>query len=792
LPRAEGSSRPFQILLSISVFLLPSSFLYPVSHPMNAPLSLFLVSASAARSRRRRGSTLLLVMFVIAISATLIGAALTWSSNTNLVAYRASQLALANTAADSMLEVMFSRWRDVLRYNPNQERTDVNLSTTGVPIVQPNGSVTIKVTAPMDDDDLAAFTAAGISFGTPTLRHVTQMGDYDGINLPASGFEPLPKHPNPPSPGGYHQELNYKGTKPGYVGYIAYNVLYEVTASATITAARYPVTAYVKRYFTKVISPTFQNAVFFQDDLELHNSGTTIIDGLVHTNADMYACSFDPLGGGSATPSKLSFLGNVSYVGNFNGEDGKTYLSDAAQDRFGSTAKPVAPSWDGAGQINQLKQVDRMNVGGLDPSEFISDDTNYNNDSLRELIEIPYKKVPLAAADAAVNAPDPGTEDPPDIASQRLYNQAPLRIIINNGTMIVRDYQDHVITDATFLADLASAVPVAQRDRLLLDRREDESVTDAAAVKVSTLDVNLFNTAIKNAVTKGTIKYASASAPGGWNGTLYIADITGNDQPGQAAAAPAAKRGIMLVNGSKLPGATELPAGDPNRNFTVATQNGLYIKGDYNTGTTYDTVGNPYDSKGNPTAQPASNTDNSTPSVATEIPGYTSVPSAVMADAVTILSRKFTDAYTDTSIPASPVVHKEGDLDQSIQYQAGNPIRKAAPTTINTAIISGDVPSNFNSNGKPSGGAHNLTRFLENWDDPTSPGGTNKVKFTYNGSLVQLFVCQEFTGAWDTKNIYQNPQRLIRFDKRFLSTPPKSWPNTISYLRGKWIRNNPQ
>ena len=106
--------------------------------------------------------------------------------------------------------------------------------------------------------------------------------------------------------------------------------------------------------------------------------------------------------------------------------------------------------------------------------------------------------------------------------------------------------------------------------------------------------------------------------------------------------------------------------------------------------------------------------------------------------------------------------------------------RTATPTTVNTAILAGDVASNLNGNATASGGAHNFPRFLENW---------NSVNFTYWGSLVEAYHSEEFTGLWQTGNVYYWPNRIWNFDTNFVNNrqPPGS-PNGLQFSRGRWQR----
>ena len=92
--------------------------------------------------------------------------------------------------------------------------------------------------------------------------------------------------------------------------------------------------------------------------------------------------------------------------------------------------------------------------------------------------------------------------------------------------------------------------------------------------------------------------------------------------------------------------------------LTLATDGAVYVRGDYNTGTTYGADGAVVT-----TSQPVSN-GNSDPTQYT-VSGYTQNPATVMGDAVMILSKAWTD--TTSAIGA----------------------RVATPTTMNSAIVSG-------------------------------------------------------------------------------------------------------
>jgi len=191
---------------------------------------------------------------------------------------------------------------------------------------------------------------------------------------------------------------------------------------------------------------------------------------------------------------------------------------------------------------------------------------------------------------------------------------------------------------------------------------------------------------------------------------IYIRDLrtqTSSTQPG-----------IRLINGETL----------PSVGLTVATPNPIYIRGHYNSpiatrGTT-NTIG--------------------------------TVPAAVLADAVTILSPSWTDGNSGMALSS----------------------RIASSTTINAAIVSGIVPS---GNGYYSGGAENFFRLLEDWSGRT---------LSFNGSMVSLYYCQMATSPWGAgSDVYNTPVRSFTFDGNFLDVMklPPGTPELRLLLRKQWL-----
>ena len=173
------------------------------------------------------------------------------------------------------------------------------------------------------------------------------------------------------------------------------------------------------------------------------------------------------------------------------------------------------------------------------------------------------------------------------------------------------------------------------------------------------------------------------------------------------------------------------------------TPNIAYIQGDYNTGTTAST-------------QPASNTtttyvppvDNPSPIVT----GYNRAASAVVADAVNILSNAWNDANSLLSKSS----------------------RQASSTTINTAIVAGNVPT---TTASYSGGIENFSRFHEDWSGDY---------LTIYGALALLFDSEQATGRWNAAD-YTPPNRRWYYDTLLQDHNPPGFHVARTYERGRWV-----
>ena len=190
------------------------------------------------------------------------------------------------------------------------------------------------------------------------------------------------------------------------------------------------------------------------------------------------------------------------------------------------------------------------------------------------------------------------------------------------------------------------------------------------------------------------------------------------------------RRGVRLVNGVKLPGRFDQANPTNTKGFTIASENGVYVLGNFNA-TGISNVG--------------------TPTKATDYLPQNSVehiPASIVADAVTILSNNWSDA-------------------RSFAFPFSLSNRSATETTVRFAMLAGDAQTSLNATpnqggGDPrlAGGVHNFKRFLETWSGK---------RLNYAGSLINLYNSHNNNGAFKCCGVvYSPPTRNWIFDSSFL------------------------
>jgi len=674
--------------------------------------------------RKQSGSSLVVVISVLATLMVVVAVAAEYTNTVNRHVQRSNTVQNAIAVGDSCIEIMFAQWRKICSA-PGSVLTGQPSDSFRVP-----GVIPLPTYQQLNLPNVANFAKTDITINW----YKPNNDDYDA-NYTISNYKIVATGPN-------WEALPSQSAAPvPMLGQIAATLttttsttplVYNYIASADVTLPAIgptgKVVAKVRRVIQKQQISPWSYAIFYVDPLEIHPGPDFTVTGWVHTNSDLYTAH-----------SSLTFADKVTFASDWFVGFKPGDLQHPPPDVVGPPHYPsnLPPARDQALQPFGLDSTSLFNTG----------DANPNNDSYRELIE-----PPTAAADP--------------MASMRYWDQADVAIRIDNSNNITvgRPNSDGTIssfaslianplTPATLrakyqaLSDMFSttgATPAVIADGTTIqDTREGLTNPTRQTVRIATLDIGrtLNNTGGLNPTFKANDVATTNGVAPYFNGIVYIYDnsaTAGLNADGTVNTA-AVKRGIRLRNGSKIPSTVA----SSSTGLTIASNNPVYIQGDFNTGGIGPAVPSNVDgSYVNPATPP-------NPQVA----GYTRAPCSILADAVTIASQNWAGL--------------SGALDAS------------ANTTVNAAIVSGIVPTSpVGGDGAYSGGAENFPRFLENW---------NGKMLTYYGSMVELFKSNQSVGKWTSNaTVYSPPNRQWFFDSNFKVKPPPGSLMIHSYIKGKW------
>lgn len=286
---------------------------------------------------------------------------------------------------------------------------------------------------------------------------------------------------------------------------------------------------------------------------------------------------------------------------------------------------------------------------------------------------------------------------------------------------------------------------------------------------------------------------------------------------GRANRVTGARHALKLVDGS-LGNLPTMPPGNPFNacvqsaanptacgGFTVASENPVYIQGNYNSNCPVAAAG------GVCTPGNANHDATWTNAAAPETPH---AAASVIADAVTMLSNNWQDAgcVVGSGTCTAAMSQSSGSLENPINPQgeagppASAPNRMAVTTYYRVAVAGGKTIAFDNPANNPDayfgsdGGVHNFLRYIEDWFGiPAGLGGPGaQQQFYYKGSLVSLYWSTYSTGTFKCCNmVYTPPDRQYTFDPLF-STPANLPPGTpmfrnvdnLSYRQNQVARTN--
>ena len=686
--------------------------------------------------RKQSGSSLVVVLSVLATLMVIVAVAAEYTYTVNRHVQRSNTLQSAVAVGDSCIEILFSNWRTICSATPTTLLPTSAFSAIPTPAPSQLNLPSVTNFAkrgtrldPQIDRPPADLHPQADEPGGNVL-----IADYDA-NYTISNYKVIAVSPewtalpsaSAPSNSALPMPMLGPIASPSPAASPTTSLVYNYIASADVTLPALgptgPVVAKVRRVFQKQQMSPWNFAIFYVDPLEINPGPPFTVTGWVHTNSDLYT--------GHDT---LTFADKVTYGSdwfiNFMTPQAnpRTWVDSHGVLQYavpapGDTTHPETPTAPNyLGNLPPARDQ-ALQPFGLDSTQlFNTTDLNPNNDSYRELIQLPSALFadPLATArywdqaSVVIRINAAGSNPPYDIGTPKQIAPG-----VYDGTInVISNPLDPLYT--MFHNAISTGVTIT-------DNRE---IVDGASIKIATLDVsqilNGSGTAYKSSFPNPIIYIYDASAtshPLNADGTV---NPNVNRRSDGTTSPTAVKRGIRITGGSKIPS----PAG-----LTIVSNNPVYIQGDFNTG------GNPPSNSGNPA-------DAVNPQVA----GYKRPPVSILADAVNILSNSWVDGAG--SYPT------------------------ASNTTVNAAIVSGIVPTNAYGNGNYSGGAENFPRFLENWDGKAFTYYGSMVELYKSQQSIGAWAC--------CGPVYSPPIRQWYFDNNFKTNPPPGSVMIYSYIKGKW------
>ena len=452
--------------------------------------------------------------------------------------------------------------------------------------------------------------------------------------------------------------------------------------------------------------PITTYAIFYNGNLEFSDCATMLINGRVHSNGNICA--------GAGSGATLTFNGAVTCVGTMS-----------------------APERGG---------VDYWTLN--DPSTWL---TTFNAGYTTNVPALSLS-MNMTNTHSIIDVAPAGESPLSNTGQQRLENEAEIVVVVTNGvgtngptvyvtlqvpyngTVAANDPSKTSVTlvnatDVNLDTNGTMQVPWLSLTNTFADQRQNQSSQYVSQIDVGQLSAWMNTNTVVGNGSGSTGKFTAGNYPE----ILYVADQRGANGTKQAA--------VRLVNASQLPY-------NNGYGFSVATENPIYLQGNYNTQTSNSVTHSVT------TAMGLGTTTNGG-----------SVPSAILADAITILSPGWQDADSGWAYSSRPSA--------------------STNMTINAAFVTGAMPSTGTDASSFSGGVQNLTRFLENWTGKT---------LTLNTSIVNLFNSRIATNQFQMPGVYYNPPtRNWGFDTTYYSPSkqPPGAPCALVPIRFNWQKPPP-
>ena len=327
--------------------------------------------------------------------------------------------------------------------------------------------------------------------------------------------------------------------------------------------------------------------------------------------------------------------------------------------------------------------------------------------------------------------PSNGLQTPAGIVN----GESGIEDVVNSAQNLTSTTQDGLPEPATYY----NYSPEDVDQNGFLDNWGEKNIGYGFGTNTNTVPLNVYVRVPAVAVSSATLNCAM------YNTATNKFTLGANNQVGMANAVSGARHVLKLVDGgmnaafqSFVPvepaasGCTQSAANPTGcGGFTVASENPVYIQGNYNS------------SNADPFWATANNV------APTQTPHSAA---AVIADAVTVLSNQWSDANS-LLYPTAPGSRSAGVAGQDTYYRAAI----AGGKNIPFPQPGWGAGQDFGTDG----GLHNFLRYLENWGN---------VNLWYNGSLVSMYYAEYDTGTFKCcTTVYSPPSRKYYFDTLFLN-----------------------
>lgn len=622
-----------------------------------------------------------------------------------------------------------------------------------------------------------------------------------------------------------------------FAGLNAQEYRYDVNSVAYDRVSGQP-SALVGIRFKSRLVPLFQFAAFYQNDLDFSNPAPMNLNGPIHTNADMYlntssgnevnisgqlTSAGDMYRGEKATSSCNTgfFVIDPNNLRQVPCGSGTTQLTTAGLTSWNGNIKPRIPRldipspdvlnsqtgsqyWDKA----DLRIALRLNptTRAFTSIDILNSDGSTNTaatSTLNSSVCLPSISSTTNPSTTNLAATASSTSTTITVGNASIFNSGdPIQISAitnvgasnsltsantNNVVYIIQSIAGNVITLNRQLGQAITGTtgvtvtrPIVWYSNTFYNYREKVGATQTNTLDQGRL-IRMLNVDMQRVLSCASSLMGKAITDDTDGGLVWFFTVKSSDStplPGattDVTATPTAGTpndyGIRIYNGAYL---DSLNSTDVIKGLTVATDQAVYVRGDYNcSGDLAD-----------PDPAATTRTQPNTSCPATSPPQVKNKrPAAILADSLNILSNAWNLSDGGSclgsnynSLTAPTTCSTRTDVSTAA---ANSTHRRASDTTINAAFLSGvDITGGSNgngpNNGPPSGGLNNYPRLHEDWSTPRGDSGFLSRILTYRGSMVSLDRARRVNGPFcgsgssnSACNIYNPPTRNWKYDTAF-------------------------